>query len=347
MAGTAAATGDFRSIDDALENGGYVEDDEEQDEGQGGQSDAGQDDDRGPDDDQDEEQSEWKFPEDGEEFDDPAEDDAQEGDKPEEPQEGKPGTYAAHNQQVRLPDGTTTTVADLLKTGGDRHAVIEEKTKLAEAKQQFAQVNSQVRSMYEGMQKERELLATFAQQLMPKRPDPALAYTQPGDFQVLNDAYQRTVEMLNTIGSNWQQANQTMEAEGVRALNDFRAEQADRLVERAPEFRNDEYYAKFWNEAIRVGGRVYGYSAKELSEGMNDHRQYLVLRDALAYRRIKARQTSQKGLPREVGRPQRRVPQVNGQRAPQSGNAASLAAARKRFAKNPTMRNAVDLLPDD
>jgi hypothetical protein len=344
----AAPTGTFSSIEDALANSNYVDDDEqEQDQGQEGQSDADQKDDgRGPDD-RDNRDADWQF-EEGHEFDEEPTDEEVTEEDPDAPiEEPKPGTFAAHNQNVRLSDGTVTTVAALEKKWAESGSLVEERTKFDQAKQQFAQVNSEVRAMYEGMQQERELLAALAQSIMPKRPDPNLAYTHPGDFHVLNDAYTRTVEMLNSVGANWHQANATLEAQNRQALEQFRDEQANKLVERAPEFGKEEYYGKFWNEMVRVGGQVYGYSAKELSEGMNDHRQYLVMRDALAFRRIKARQINQRGLPKDQGKPQRRIPAVNGQRQPQSVQSAQYAAARKRFYANPTAKNAAALLPDD
>ena len=168
-----------------------------------------------------------------------------------------------------------------------------------------------------------------------------MAQTNFVEYQMLNDAYGRTVEMLNRLGADWQSVQGEIATSQSEALKEFRDKEAGKLVQRAPEFGRDDYYQRFWNEAVSGAGRYYGYSPQELEEGMNDHRQYLVLRDALAYRRIKARQKTQGGLPKTG---QRRTPAAGSQRRPQSEAERNFAAAQERFRKNPTARNAIDLV---
>lgn len=325
---TPDAGGEFSSIEDAL--GSYVEDD--QDDGQGGQSDAQNAEGQG---DPGEQQA----------SDDIAADDQgnEETELELEPEVQEPvETFVEPTAKVKLPDGTAKTVAELM---AERGQVEELRTRVSQIDSERAQVESvksQVRDQYNALQEQREYFAAIAQAVMPQRPDPSLAQTDLQAYTILDRAYQETVAKMNQLGAQYREVQAQQEAEQKEALKTYRKEQGEKLVKRAPEFAKDEYYRTFWNEAISKGGQYYGYTPDELSNGMNDHRQYLVFRDALAYRRIKANQGKAKnGQPANGQQPQRKV--MTGSGRPADANTTRAAQAKARFLKNPSLKTAMDL----
>lgn len=343
--GTTNDSDTFSTIDDAM--GSYVSDEErEQDDGQGGPSDQPQ---KGP-----------LIDENGNPIEDQAQDhdvtdpdddlgdgtdDIDASDEDENPDQA--AGFVAHDAKVKLADGTVTTVAEIVR-GTMRNAdYTKSKTELAQERQKFDEVRGQVKQQYETVQQQQQRIAAIAQAFLPKEPDPAMMHTDLVSYNIQKHAYDRTVEMLKALDADYQQNLSTQTASEKEALETFRAEQADKLVERDPKFNDDTYYRQFWDRAIKIGGRVYGYTSKELTEGMNDHRQYLVMRDAIAFQELKAKQRAKKGQ----GQGQRQTPQHGQGRQPLPANGrpanvdqAKRKVAQDRFSKNPTINNALDLI---
>lgn len=334
----------FSTIDDAM--GSYVSDEEREGEGQGGQPEKPQDgkliDENGNPIEpvQDQEGADPDIDDFGD-----GTDDIDASDEDENPDQAE--GFVAHDAKVKLADGTVTTVAEIVR-GTLRNAdYTKGKTELAQQRQEFDGVRQQVKQQYETVQQQQQRLAAIAQAFLPKEPDPAMMQTDLVSYNIQKHAYDRTVQMLQALNADYEHNVQTQTAEQKAALETFRTEQADKLVERDPKFNEDAYYKQFWDDAIKIGGRVYGYTSKELTEGMNDHRQYLVMRDALAFQRLKAKQRAAKGQ----GQGQRQTPSngqgrqplaVNGR--PQNVDMAKRKVAQDRFSKNPTINNALDLI---
>jgi FtsZ-binding cell division protein ZapB len=341
----AAAEPSFTTIDDAI---GSFREDDEQDQGQGGlerddyvpqdsERESGQD--HQPDD------SQGEDPGDGAELEAGTE---EIGTEEEQDEDSAQGQFIPLDGKVKGPDGQVTTVKELLARQSEFAEVHHEKQRLNEERQQFGSARDQVRQAYETVQQQQRRLAQIAQAILPRRPDPSLAHSDPQSFTVLNDIYNRTVEMMQGLDADYQQAEAYTSQEQSQALENFRSQQAQELVRRDPNFGKDDYYKTFWNEMNHYGGRVYGYTAKELSEGMNDHRQYLVMRDAIAFQKLKAQQKRQQG--RAQG--QRQGP-VNGNgRTPlaASGRPVQADAQRRKVAwdkfnkSRRTINDALDLI---
>jgi hypothetical protein len=337
MATEPNGTDTFSTVEDAMSS--YVSDEEreQQDDGQGGQSE------QQADNGQTEQQE--AGPDDVTDQDPDLDDGTDEIDATAEEDPGAEG-LVPHDAKVKLADGTVTTVAEIVR-GTLRNADYTKKTtELAQREQKFEEAHSVVRQQYETLTQQQQRLAAIAQAFLPKRPDPAMMQTDLVGYNVQLDAYNRTVEMLQALDSDYQTSVKTQTDEQKQALETFRAEQADKLVERDPKFADDKYYRQFWTDMQSIGGRVYGYTAKELTEGMNDHRQYLVMRDALAFQRIKANQRKAKGQQGQRQTPQngtgRQPMPVNGR--PQNADMAKRQAAQERFNQRPTLNNALDLI---
>jgi hypothetical protein len=239
---------------------------------------------------------------------------------------------------VRLDDGSVATVADL-RRGGLRQADYTRKASaLAEERRALQAETQRVAMLDHEQQEQRQLLAYFARAIVPREPDPALISADPEGYRRQLESYKAQVGVLGRLGNDIQAFNERLAAEQAWAHGAARHEESRKLTERAPEFGREDYYRQFWNEAMRAG-EFYGYTPQEF-EQINDHRHYLVLRDALAYRRIKARnarsRTRTDGLP----------PVITGSRRRSSDQARRERkdAAWARFNRNRSLRNAVDLI---
>lgn len=71
------------------------------------------------------------------------------------------------------------------------------------------------------------------------------------------------------------------------SVQERRQQEAARLVEAIPEFRDQKVYGQFWGDAQQVMQEHYGYSPEELESIATDHRVYLVMRDLLELRKLK------------------------------------------------------------
>jgi hypothetical protein len=174
---------------------------------------------------------------------------------------------------------------------------------------------------------------------MPRRPDPQML--EAGDvvgYNLATDAYNRQMEVLGRLNADYQSFQQRQQIEQHDRFSQIRRHEAEQLFERAGDLANPDNYARFWNEAIRAGEH-YGYSPDELA-AVNDHRQYLILRDALAYRRIKARNGHANA--KAQGKP----PVINGDRRRSQGEQQRRTAneAMARLKQTGSLRDGVAAL---
>jgi len=262
---------------------------------------------------------------------------SEEGDEGSEPYDG--GRFAADAAKVRLEDGTVTTIAEL-KKGNLLHADWTRKSMAAaEERKAVEQKAAQFQSIEAKLQQEREFVSFVASQLLPQEPNPQML--ADGDvigFNMAQAAYQQQTRMVGQLVAQYQEHQQQVAKQQEDSLKQTKLEEWDRLKERAPDLADPAKYQAFWGEALKAAEH-YGFSQKELS-GMVDHRQYLVLRDALAYRRIKAK--SGQPNPKVQGKP----PVLNGDRRRSQGELQQRDAktAMARLNQTGTVKDAVAAL---
>lgn len=278
--------------------------------------------------------------------------DAGQGDQTAQPQ------AATDDLIYRFADGTTAKVSDLAKTHSE---ITTHRTRMAEDRQKFDQVVGQLRQQYEAVQGQMQMAAEVLQATMPQEPDIGMLSVDPNGYHILKAAFDRQQAMLNQIYGTYQQNQQEMQTRYQTDMQTFRRTEAEKLVERDPRFGRDDFWAQFQNDMFSYGPRVYGYSAEELRNGMMDHRQFEVLRDAIEFQKIKAAIRARKGAAKHAqARVEQPRNQVNGQYIPRPTQGRVMTGqntrgrvdqktlqrqqAQKRFDKNPTLRNAVDLI---
>jgi hypothetical protein len=226
---------------------------------------------------------------DGEEEGDPADDDGQaDDDENEDEPDSDQGRFVAANGKVRLPDGSVASVNDLIQ-GNLRDRDYRQKTmEVAEQRRSVESQSSLIKQQEQYLAQQRDYVSQLIQSIMPQEPDPQLAQTDPYAYttQKANfDAWQRHSYYL----ANEQTAAQQRWAEEARqAKRERENREWEALTTKAPALKDETRLSSFVKD-LKTHGPEYGFTVEEMGEALAmDHRNALVMRDAIAWRKLQA-----------------------------------------------------------
>lgn len=202
-----------------------------------------------------------------------------------EPEQPEPSQEVLHgNARTRLRDGTEVTLAELKKAYGERQDFHRQRNEFDTQKRAFDDREAKIKQQESFLQQAVAQATAVVQARMPKAPDVSLRETDPFTYYQKMDDYNREVAELQRL--HWVQEAQTRQAEidkQQRQQQFLQAEQAA-LVDRIPELKTSEGMQAFRSDANKHGSH-YGFSAEELG-GITDHRMLVVLKDAIAWRKL-------------------------------------------------------------
>lgn len=216
------------------------------------------------------------------------EDQAEESDVDDDP-ESEQGRFVADNARVKLEDGTFATVAEL-KAGSLRNADYTRKTQeVAELRRSFETQSESVKQAEQQLSEQREYVTSLLQSLAPQAPDPSLLSTDP--LKYLQDkanfeSFQQHEQYLRGLSeADKAKAKEKSEADRNARMNS----EWGKLLEKASDLNDKTKFQAFETEMIKFGSEAYGYSRDEiLAQVPYDHRMALVLKDAIAWRKLQA-----------------------------------------------------------
>ena len=122
-------------------------------------------------------------------------------------------------------------------------------------------------------------------------PDERLRQTNPQEYLLQETAYRNDQASLGQRRAEVKKALDAYNAREAQNLQQKRAENSQKLLEKMPELRDPEK-AKVVEELILEGVRHYGFSEQEISEAY-DERMFRMAHDAAQFRRMKAGQQVQ------------------------------------------------------
>lgn len=227
--------------------------------------------------------------------DDDAEDvgteDAEGTDGSEEP-EIKGGRFAPDTAKVTLDDGTVITVAELKRNNLFQRDYTKKTTEMAAEREQLNSMRSEVDQYAQSLNQSREYLAWYAETHLPKKPEPFTGNPLQDPMGYQQYTWQK--EQWEAHQQAWQ-AFQQQKADDEQRKSGETQKQAqarlqrerDALLKAIPVLKDPVKGPEAWNTLVRGAMEHYGYTADEIN-GKSDHRDAVMLRDALAYRRIKA-----------------------------------------------------------
>ncbi len=270
-------------------------------------------------------------------------DTAETGDESEEP-EIKGGRFAPDSAKVTLDDGSVTTIAELKRGTLFQRDYTKKTQELSEERNSFEAERQQVSQYAQQLDQNREYLAWYAEQFLPKQPQPFAgdARTDPQGFL----EWQQDVAKWQAHAQAWQQFQQSKADEGQRQAGETqkqaqerRAKEAKLLLDAIPVLKDPKKGKQVWDNIVAGAGQHYGLTPDDVGN-LQSHKAILILRDALAYRRTKE---SAKTVQAEVRKPVIR----DGRRAPATQQVTREKQARtERLRKDPSFQNGVAALMD-
>ncbi len=227
---------------------------------------------------------------------------------------------------VKMADGTTMKVQDLIK-GHLRHEDYSRKTQI---------VANQRAALETDVQRLEGITQTFIDHLtslLPAAPDAALAMTNPGAFVAQKAQHEAAAAKIQELIRIGEQPKAIADGLTKQQRAELIAEENSRLAERFPETVTKAGRDKFFGNVASVAEQ-FGFSMDELSK-TTDHRVFALAHyAAMGMKAEKARASAAVKVAT--------APPVAPKRPGQGASAtANNAEAKRRFKSNPTVVNAV------
>jgi hypothetical protein len=267
---------------------------------------------------------------------------AESEDEPAETKDEQPPT------RIKLKTGEEVTL-DELSNGYLRQSDYTRKT------QEIAAQRNEIQSAEQRLTQADQVLRqnlNLAQQVIeafrPQQPSAALLDSDPHAymraqraFEEADRAYRAVLDGQQSIAQRQQQLTQQQEQRQLQERQKTLAQERQALLEKAPEFRDAAKFEAFQKDAATLSEKHYGLTADEISE-ITDHRAVMVLRDALAYRKLQSEKM------RAVAQA-KTAPPMRPAARPAVGTQARQAAqsAMDRLRREGTVEAAAAAFPDD
>lgn len=205
----------------------------------------------------------------------------------------KGGRFAPDSAKVTLEDGTVITVADLKRNNLFQRDYTKKTTELAAEREQITARKSMVDQQAQSLTQLAERLTVFGQKYLPLPPEP---FTGTPDtdpigymrYMQQREQYEQAVGEFNGLVQGSTQFTEAQRREQEERAAQAWASEAATLVERDKFFADPKKVNAFFQEAVELGGPAWGLTAEEIGN-LRTHKDFLVLRDALRYRKALAK----------------------------------------------------------
>lgn len=210
-----------------------------------------------------------------------------EADPDADPEESDEGAEASQTFKVKVNGEEVEVPLDELLKGYSREqdytrktqAIAEERKAIQSEKQAAADVRDQYSSRLEAVEQ-------IIQQTEP-RVDQSLRQSNPAEWSAQMLQHKMWAEQRQAVQAEKSRLEQEREQEQARERAEMVKQEAERLKAAIPEWA-DPAVAKVETEKLREYGLTVGFTDDELDDVI-DHRAVRVLRDAMAYRELKAK----------------------------------------------------------
>jgi hypothetical protein len=201
------------------------------------------------------------------------------------------GRFVASNGKVRLPDGTVSTVSDLI-AGNMKERDYRQKTmELAPQRRALEEQSSAVKALEQQVNERMAYAASLLESLTPQAPEPPTDPNDPVayiDYMRAKENYDRYAAHSQYIQQQMGMTRQQAEQEAQRQRMQKAAEENGALQEKIPALK-DPAKLKALADDILSAGEAAGYSRQEIAEAVPyDHRMALVLQKAAKWDRLQA-----------------------------------------------------------
>jgi hypothetical protein len=188
-------------------------------------------------------------------------------------------------------EGREVTLADLKRAYSGEGAIEKRLQVATETKKQAeslkVQVEQELNSGRQNLVKAFTAFESLMFQSQVPQPNAALQHTNPTQYLIQLENWRAEQGELQAKRSKVQQAVSLFQQQEAEQLNQMKADAAHRLVEAMPVLRDPVKGPEIQRMMVDAA-RAYQFNDAELSD-IVDHRLYLVLADAAAYRQLKAK----------------------------------------------------------
>lgn len=267
-------------------------------------------------------------------------DEADDGSEP----EIKGGRFAPDSAKVTLDDGSVITIAELKRNNLFQRDYTKKTTELKAEREAFDARKSEVDQRAQSLDEFQEYAAWYAEQHLPKQPEPFKGDPQTDPMGYLKWTQERDNWLTHV--QDWQQfqaqrevQNQQRQGETQKQAQERLSKERDALVKAIPVLKDPVKGKAAW-EAIVAGAQEHFGITREEVNTVGDHRMLVALRAAVAYMRIKAKapqvqaQVAQKPI-----KPGKRV-------APQSADTKGRQVRSERLQRERSFEAGVAALQD-
>ena len=202
--------------------------------------------------------------------------------------ESDQGRYVAANGKVRLPDGTTATVADLIQ-GNLRDRDYRQKTMAhAEVVKAFEGQSQTVKQRETQVLEQAAYVADLVRSIVPAAPDPELLKTDPMAYIAQEASHKQWMAHLSYLDQQKQQATEASQAEATKTTQERAQKEWASLVEKVPALKDEKRAASYFAD-IEAIAKAEGYTIAEVqAEISQDHRKAVILRKAALWDKLQA-----------------------------------------------------------
>jgi hypothetical protein len=271
--------------------------------------------------------------------------DPAESDEDEDEPDGARGRYVAHDGRVRLPDGTEATVSDLI-AGNLRNADATRKWQEAAELRRSAEAQSATTfELQQQLAEQRDYIARLIQSIVPDMPGPDVLAQDPQGYMEQRADAEEWARHLQYLDEQRQRDHEVRQAETVKATKARLAREWTTALEKLPELSDPQRLEAFGKDTLRYGA-AYGYTPDEISRIHHDHRQLLVFKDAIAWRKLQAKRASGPGAGGPTAKGPERPPVLKGGNRlnPRAAKARQANAAMDRLNQSGSLKDGVAAL---
>lgn len=196
------------------------------------------------------------------------------------------GRFISPNARVRMPDGTTATVAELTQ-GHLRQSDYTRKTQeLSEHRKEFEAQQARANETFQHLQTRYQQVDSWLEATKPQRPN--VPYAQdPVAWGEYNQAKEGWDEAQRYWAAQRQETARAYQEQRDTKVREYLKKETDALYRAIPAFREQSKRDAFVSAAMDAYSEL-GFQRAEIA-GLTDHRMILVLRDAVKWRRAQAK----------------------------------------------------------
>jgi hypothetical protein len=203
-----------------------------------------------------------------------SDDDEPEGDDPKQP------------QTIKLKDGTEVTLEDVEK-GLMRDADYRRKTmELAEHRKAVQAREAEIAQKSQTFDQHINFALELVAAHLPQPPDAALIQSDPIGYWQQRAEYDERIGQLQQLVAAKQEADAHRQQETTRAVQERLKGEVEALASAIPELKDPAKSKQVLSEIIE-GAKHYGFTQDDVNLA-DDHRLFLMARDAAAYRKLMA-----------------------------------------------------------